>query len=158
VPIGSRIRPALGFTQPPIQWVPGALSPGVKRQGREADHSPPTSAEVKKMWIYTSPHTPSWRGALLLRHRDNFTLPCHRRLSLLSYSLPCQKCSCISLLSHVNYTTRAFQSPSRSSSLRSFLQALVISSILGSNVLIINVRDKISHASKIANKLQFPIF
>jgi hypothetical protein len=27
---------------------------GVKRQGREADHSPPTSAEVKKIWIYTS--------------------------------------------------------------------------------------------------------
>jgi hypothetical protein len=27
---------------------------GVKRQGREADHSPPTSAEVKKTWIYTS--------------------------------------------------------------------------------------------------------
>jgi hypothetical protein len=27
---------------------------GVKRQGREADHSPPTNAEVKKMWIYTS--------------------------------------------------------------------------------------------------------
>jgi hypothetical protein len=31
----------------------GALSPGVKRQEREADHLPPTSAEVKKMWIYT---------------------------------------------------------------------------------------------------------
>jgi hypothetical protein len=42
-------RPALGSTQPPIKWVPG-----LKRQGREADHSPPTSAEVKKMWIYTS--------------------------------------------------------------------------------------------------------
>jgi hypothetical protein len=28
--------------------------PGVKRPGREADHSPPTTAEVKKMWIYTS--------------------------------------------------------------------------------------------------------
>jgi hypothetical protein len=42
-------RPALGSTQPPIEWVPG-----VKRQGREADCSPPTSAEVKKMWIYTS--------------------------------------------------------------------------------------------------------
>jgi hypothetical protein len=41
-------RPALGPTQPPIQWVPGALSPGVKRPGREADHSPPASAEVKK--------------------------------------------------------------------------------------------------------------
>jgi hypothetical protein len=26
----------------------------VKRQGREADRSPPTSAEVKKMWLYTS--------------------------------------------------------------------------------------------------------
>jgi hypothetical protein len=47
-------RPVLGPTQPPIQWVQGALSPRVKRQGREADHSPPTSTEVKKMWIYTS--------------------------------------------------------------------------------------------------------
>jgi hypothetical protein len=28
--------------------------PGIKRQGPEADHSPPASAEVKKMWIYTS--------------------------------------------------------------------------------------------------------
>jgi hypothetical protein len=46
--------PALGSTQPPIKWVAGALPPGVKRQGREADHSPPTSAEIKKMWIYTS--------------------------------------------------------------------------------------------------------
>jgi hypothetical protein len=46
--------PALQPTQPHIQWVLGALSPGVKRQGREADHSPPTRAEVKKMWIYTS--------------------------------------------------------------------------------------------------------
>jgi hypothetical protein len=47
-------RPALGPIQPPIEWVPGALSLGVKRPGREADHSPPTSAEVKKTWIYTS--------------------------------------------------------------------------------------------------------
>jgi hypothetical protein len=38
----------------PIEWVPGALSPGVNRQGPEADHSLPTSPEVKKMWIYTS--------------------------------------------------------------------------------------------------------
>jgi hypothetical protein len=46
-------RPALGSIQPPIKWVPG-LFPGIKRQGREADHSPPTTAEIKKMWIYTS--------------------------------------------------------------------------------------------------------
>jgi hypothetical protein len=31
----------------------GALSSGVKRQGLEADHSTPTSVEVKKIWIYT---------------------------------------------------------------------------------------------------------
>jgi hypothetical protein len=54
-------RPALGPTQPPIQWVLGAFSPGLKQHGREADHSPPADAEVKKMWIYTStpPHPPS---------------------------------------------------------------------------------------------------
>jgi hypothetical protein len=43
-----------GPIQPHIQRVPGALSPVVKRQEREADHAPPTSAEDKKMWIYTS--------------------------------------------------------------------------------------------------------
>jgi hypothetical protein len=41
-------RPALGPTQPPIQWVPRALSLGVKRPGREADHSPPSSADVQE--------------------------------------------------------------------------------------------------------------
>jgi hypothetical protein len=48
VPVGSRIfstssRPAVEPTQPPIQWVPE-----VTRPGREADNSPPTSAEFKK--------------------------------------------------------------------------------------------------------------
>jgi hypothetical protein len=32
----------------------GDFFPGVKRQGREVDHSALTSTEVKKMWIYTS--------------------------------------------------------------------------------------------------------
>jgi hypothetical protein len=41
-------RTALGPTQPPIQWMPGALSLGVKRPGREADHSPPSSVEIKE--------------------------------------------------------------------------------------------------------------
>jgi hypothetical protein len=49
-----------GVSQPPIQWAPGALYPGVKRQGREADHSPPATAEVKKILIHTfTPHMPS---------------------------------------------------------------------------------------------------
>jgi hypothetical protein len=65
---------ALGPTLPPIQWVPGALSLGIKRPGREADHSPQSSTEVKE-WVELhlhSPNTPSWRGAQL-KHRDNFT-------------------------------------------------------------------------------------
>jgi hypothetical protein len=41
-------RPALESTQPPIQRVTGALSLGVKRLMREADHSLPSSAEVKE--------------------------------------------------------------------------------------------------------------
>jgi hypothetical protein len=47
-------KPALWSTQPPIQRVPGALSPEVRQPGYEADHSPPSSAEVKKTWLYTS--------------------------------------------------------------------------------------------------------
>jgi hypothetical protein len=39
--------PTLGPTQPAIKWVPRHLSRGVKRQGRETDLSPPSSAEVK---------------------------------------------------------------------------------------------------------------
>jgi hypothetical protein len=50
----TTFRPALGRAQSHIQWVSGALSQRVKRPGREADHSPPTSAEVKKVWRYTS--------------------------------------------------------------------------------------------------------
>jgi hypothetical protein len=53
VPVGSRIfftssRLASGPIQPPIQWEPGALSSGVKRPGRKADHSPPTSARSRQ--------------------------------------------------------------------------------------------------------------
>jgi hypothetical protein len=47
-------RPALGPTQPPIQWVSGGSFLGVKRPGREADHPPPYSAELKNVWSYTS--------------------------------------------------------------------------------------------------------
>jgi hypothetical protein len=43
-----------GPTPPPIQRVIGAASLGVERPGHEADHSPPSSAEVKSAWIYTS--------------------------------------------------------------------------------------------------------
>jgi hypothetical protein len=45
--------PILGTTQPPVQWVSRTLSVEVKRPGREADHSPPSSAEVNNAWSYT---------------------------------------------------------------------------------------------------------
>jgi hypothetical protein len=45
---------ALGPTQPPVQWVLGALSWGVKQPGHEADHSPLSSAKVKNAWRCTS--------------------------------------------------------------------------------------------------------
>jgi hypothetical protein len=64
-------RMALGPTQPPIQWVLG-----IKRPGREADHSPPSSAEVNEcVELYLRfPNTSSWRGAQFKeKHRDNFT-------------------------------------------------------------------------------------
>jgi hypothetical protein len=41
-------RTAQGPTQPPIQLVPGALSLGIKRPGREAYHSFLSSAVVKE--------------------------------------------------------------------------------------------------------------
>jgi hypothetical protein len=37
----------LGPIQPPIQWVPGLCSPGVKRPGRDANHSRQSIALVK---------------------------------------------------------------------------------------------------------------
>jgi hypothetical protein len=66
-------RTALGPTQPPIRWVLGILSPGIKRPGREADHLSPTSAEVKNTWSYTSTPQYVFMIWLLVKHRVNFT-------------------------------------------------------------------------------------
>jgi len=65
-------RPVLWSTQPPIQWVPGALSPGEKRPWREADHSPPSGAEVKNAWSYISTRQYVFMPWCLVKHRDNF--------------------------------------------------------------------------------------
>jgi hypothetical protein len=70
---------SLGLTQPPIQWILGCF-PGVKRLWCEADHSPPSSAELQKgKVIYTPPYVfmacglvNYEQGQLLLRFYTNF--------------------------------------------------------------------------------------
>jgi hypothetical protein len=58
-------RPVLGPTLPPIQRIPGTLSPGVKQPENEADRSLPTSDEIKNTWIYTSTPLYVFIGATL---------------------------------------------------------------------------------------------
>jgi hypothetical protein len=58
-------RPALGPIYPPIQWVPEALSLGVKRPGRKADHSHPSTADVTNTWSYTSTSSIRLHGVAL---------------------------------------------------------------------------------------------
>jgi hypothetical protein len=48
-PFDTVSRQVLGPTEPLIQWISAALSLGGKRPGREADHSPQSNAEVKRM-------------------------------------------------------------------------------------------------------------
>jgi hypothetical protein len=65
--------PALGPTQPPIQGVPKVISLEVERPGSEADHSPPSCAEVKNVWIYTPTSQYVFMAWYLVKHRVNFT-------------------------------------------------------------------------------------
>jgi hypothetical protein len=50
----------------------GDLSPRVKRTAREADHTAPSSAEIKHTWSYTSTPPYIFTAWCLLKHRDNF--------------------------------------------------------------------------------------
>jgi hypothetical protein len=50
-----------------------ALPLGVKLPAREADHSPPSSAEFKNVWSYTSTPPYFFMAWCLVKHRDNFT-------------------------------------------------------------------------------------
>jgi hypothetical protein len=48
-----------------------------KAAGHEADHSPPSSAEVKNAWIYTSTPQYVFMAWCSVKHRDNFTFYCN---------------------------------------------------------------------------------
>jgi hypothetical protein len=57
-------RPALGPTQPPVQWVPGVLSPGIKR-GRGVmltthPHLVP-GWRISRGYTSSPPQAPPWR-------------------------------------------------------------------------------------------------
>jgi len=75
--LATASRPTLGPTQSPTQWLPG-----VKRSGREADHSPPSSAEVevKNAWSYTSTPPIAFMAWCLVKHRNNFPFTSHNEM------------------------------------------------------------------------------
>jgi hypothetical protein len=50
----SYLHSSISFRGPVLNSLSTTISPVVKRQGREADHWTPTSAEVKKTWVCTS--------------------------------------------------------------------------------------------------------
>jgi hypothetical protein len=86
---GSRVRFPTGDgnfslqyrvqTQPRIQWVPGALSLGVKRPGREAHQLPPSSSEFKNAWSYISTSQYVFLAWCLVKHRNNFTFTFYKQ-------------------------------------------------------------------------------
>jgi hypothetical protein len=62
-PLTSASRPALGPAQPPVQWVPGALCPGVKGgRGVMLTPHPLLVPRLRKSRSYTSchPDAPLW--------------------------------------------------------------------------------------------------
>jgi hypothetical protein len=46
--LASTFRPALEPVQPPVKLVPSPFPGGEAQLGHDADHSPPSNAEVKK--------------------------------------------------------------------------------------------------------------
>jgi predicted membrane channel-forming protein YqfA (hemolysin III family) len=68
-------RQALELTQLPIQWVLGALSPGVKWLWCEVDHLPPSGPNIKNEWSYTSIPQYMFMAWCLVKHRTTLHLP-----------------------------------------------------------------------------------
>jgi hypothetical protein len=65
-----RVQNGYGAHPASYPMVPGTLSLGEKRPGREVDNSPPCNAEIKNAWRYTSAHFMAW---CLIKQKDNFT-------------------------------------------------------------------------------------
>ena len=99
-------RPAMGPTQPPIQWIPG-IFPWVKRSGRGVDPHPPLSgSEVKEsveLYLYP-PSGPSWP---VLGWTLRFTLPVLVVLAVVRLSLGQVLSSSTSVFPFRHYSTAA---------------------------------------------------
>jgi hypothetical protein len=71
-PLASVSRPALGPCQPPVQWVPGVLSPGVKRGWSVTLTTHPNLVPrsiMSRSYIYLlSPKAPLWSVELILNN------------------------------------------------------------------------------------------
>jgi hypothetical protein len=65
-------RRAMGSTKLPNKWGTGGFYPGIKRSGREPDHSSPSGAEVNT-WSYISIPPYVLMAWYLVKQRDNFT-------------------------------------------------------------------------------------
>jgi hypothetical protein len=64
------LNETLGPTQSPVQWVPGVLSLGVKQPGCEADHSPPSSTDVKE-FVELYRHSPIRLHGVVLSYKKS---------------------------------------------------------------------------------------
>jgi hypothetical protein len=62
------------WDQSPTKWVPRFICLGLKRPEREADNSPPFSAEVKNAWSYTCTSTTRLNGAVVNETMDPSSL------------------------------------------------------------------------------------
>jgi hypothetical protein len=88
----AAFRPALEPTQPPIQWVPGALCVGVKPLGHEAEHPPPFSAEIKNAWSYSWTPPYVFMAWYLVKPTDNFTFNTYDFTGEIMTKLPADWC------------------------------------------------------------------
>jgi hypothetical protein len=77
---------------PPVsyQWGTGGCFLGVKR---EADHSPPSSAEVKNLWSYTSTPSHDFMAWYFVKHRP--TLPLHDPQSVIHLAFSSKVFPCL---------------------------------------------------------------
>jgi hypothetical protein len=69
-----RVQTGSGPTQPPIRWLSGVLSPGIKRPVLEANHSPLSSVDVKNSWSYNFILPYVFTAWYLGKKRVDFTL------------------------------------------------------------------------------------